>query len=163
MVKVTARDFTTEKLAYSEILAPAKSWVDSMSTDGISGAALQERIDSLEISAEAKLFLGQISGAIVSVGNTLIAVGKKLVQVALYLAHQFPMAGLGVILGLLLGALVSSIPILGFLLGPLVGPIAAAFGLVKGAIEDFKNKELQRKIQEAVALYEPLRGEVHAA
>ena len=163
MVKVTARDFTTEKLAYSEILAPAQSWVDSMSTDGISGAALQERIESLEISAEAKLFLAKLSGAVVTVGNTLIAVGKKLVQVALYLAHQFPMAGLGVILGLLLGALVSSIPILGFLLGPLVGPIAAAFGLVKGAIEDFKNKELQRKIQEAVALYEPLRGEVHAA
>ena len=134
-----------------------------MSTDGISGAALQERIDSLAISAEAKLFLGQISSAVVSVGITLIEVGKKVVQIALYLAHQFPMAGLGVILGLLLGALVSSIPILGFLLGPLVGPIAAAFGLVKGVMEDFKNKELQRKIQDAVALYEPLRGEVHAA
>ena len=134
-----------------------------MSTDGISAAALQERIDSLAISAEAKLFLGQISSAVVSVGITLIEVGKKVVQIALYLAHQFPMAGLGVILGLLLGALVSSIPILGFLLGPLVGPIAAAFGLVKGVMEDFKNKELQRKIQDAVALYEPLRGEVHAA
>ena len=70
------------------------------------------------------------------------------------------MAGIGMVLGMLVGALVGAIPILGVVLGPLITPLAAAFGLLRGAFEDFKNKSLQHRIEEAVSQYAPLKGEV---
>ena len=73
------------------------------------------------------------------------------------------MAGIGMVLGILIGALVGAIPLLGVVLGPLITPLAAAFGLLRGAFEDFKNKSLQHRIEEAVSQYAPLKGEVHVA
>ena len=96
-------------------------------------------------------------------GDKLIFVGKSIVKIALFLFQKFPLAGLGMILGCLIGAIISSIPILGFLFGAFVGPVATAFGLAVGAWQDFKDIELDRKIREAVTLYEPLQGDLNVA
>ena len=124
---------------------------------------LLKKIDGMQISADAKLLLSRVSNIVVQIGDKLIAVGRRLLEVALFIAHEFPMAGIGIVFGLLLGTLAGAIPLLGVILGPLLTPLAVAFGLVTGVIEDLKDRALQRRIDEAVALYEPLKGEVHVA
>ena len=134
-----------------------------MSATTLTREQLTKRINALDISADAKLLLSRVSAVVVQVGEAMIAVGRRILEIALFVAHEFPMAGVGLILGVLLGALVGAIPLLGAILGPLITPIAAALGLFKGATEDLRDKSLKRRIDEAVALYEPLRGDVHVA
>ena len=142
---------------------PSEESLLQMGQSALTREQLLQRIDQLEISADAKLLLSRVSTVVIQVGEVIISVGRRILEIALFIAREFPMAGIGMVLGILIGALVGAIPLLGVVLGPLITPLAAAFGLLRGAFEDFKNKSLQHRIEEAVSQYAPLKGEVHVA
>ena len=137
--------------------------LELLAKDRVSDAKLQSYIDNLDLSADAKLLIASISQKTVKVGELVIRVGKRIIEIVIMIASKFPNATFGLLLGLLVGALVAAIPLIGGLLGAFVLPIAAAFGLVTGYRDDIRDRNLNQKIAAAAALFNPLSGETHVA
>ncbi|MBT5235531.1 MAG: hypothetical protein HON51_09655 [Gammaproteobacteria bacterium] len=135
----------------------------SLAQEKVSDSKLQSYIDNLDMSADAKVLIGSILKTTVKVGELIVRVGKRLVELVVMIVAKFPNATFGLILGLLVGALVAAIPFLGAILSTFVMPIAAIFGLAKGYIDDCKDQALAHKIAEAVAIFQPLNGEMNVA
>lgn len=137
--------------------------LESLAKDRVSDTKLQSYIDNLELSADAKALIASILKTAVKVGDLVIRVGKRIVEIVIMIASKFPNATFGLILGLLVGVLVSAIPLIGGFLGAFVLPIAAAFGLATGYMDDIKDQNLSDKIAAASAMFNPLNGETHVA
>ena len=93
------------------------------------------------------------------VGEYIIKIGRKILDVVCHAFSEFPMATFGTVFGGIVGTLISSIPILGLVLAPIVTPILMALGLIGGLVLDFQDKMLERKIARKVAEFSPLTGE----
>ena len=159
-MKAEAQNIRTgEKIAVT-LSDEQSNLLADLARDRVSDKQLDACIDNLDISADAKAIVSSILKSTIRVGKAIIKVGKRIIEIALAIVAQFPNMTFGLILGLVVAALVSSIPILGFLFGALVTPIAIAFGLTMGYVEDLKDKALARKISEAEAMFEPLKGDI---
>ena len=157
-MKVEAIDPVTNDHFKAEISDEQAEQLNVLTKERITDSKLDLYIDSLEISADAKALIHDIKKATIKVGQQIIKVGKRLIEMVLAIVNQFPNLTFGFILGLLLGSLIGAIPILGVVFGPILTPLLAAMGIITGMREDLKDKALSRKIKEAMALYEPLRG-----
>ena len=120
-------------------------------------------IDNLNVSADVKLQLHSIQEktieAMTVVGKVTIRIGRKILDVVLWLVREFPNATFGVIFGLVVGHLIGLIPIIGFLIGPLVGTILAAFGFVQGMAQDLREKNIGCRTVELCSQFTALRTE----
>ena len=123
-----------------------------MSEEGI-----KRLIDELDISADAKSLLFSFSNASFRAGEYVIKIGRKIIDLVCLVYKEYPSATFGVVFGAIAGFLVSSIPIIGFVLGPIVTPILLAIGLFGGLLEDLKDNNLKRKIEEISAKFSPLK------
>ena len=103
-----------------------------------------------------KSLLYSFTKATIKIGETIIKVGRKIIDFICRLVTEHPNAAFGLIFGAIVGFLISSIAVFGFVLGPLFAPIAMALGLISGLREDIKDKELARKIEEIKAGFSPL-------
>lgn len=108
--------------------------------------ALRSRIERLDISADAKSLLFDVAKLTVSVGSTLIAIGRKILTVVFDLVGRFQNVTFGVVVALVLSAVLASIPLLGPAISALLTPIMLAFGITRGALQDFRNASLQAEI-----------------
>ena len=86
-------------------------------------------IENLSIPAEAKLILANIADFTITVGNTILNIGGKILEIILYMIKKFPNTATGAVVGSVMGMLISSIPILGWALGWLIAPLFIALGL----------------------------------
>lgn len=133
-------------------------FVESMSIFYTADERLKDVIDGLDISADAKHMLFSFSRATLYTGETIIKIGRKIIDFVCQIFAEFPSASFGMVFGAIVGFLIASIPILGAVLGPLFAPIAIALGLVRGLQEDLKDKALVRKIAEINVKFNPLNG-----
>jgi len=120
---------------------------------------IKEVLDRLNVSADAKSALYAVSKATLRIGQTVVKIGRKIIDCIVKLIEEFPTAGLGLIIGGILGFLVGAIPVLGFLLGPIVTPIFMAIGIVGGVAMDIHDKLLAKRIAEINRKFAPLAGE----
>jgi hypothetical protein len=104
--------------------------------------AVLDRIDRLEMSADAKALLRDLARITIRVGEVVVAIGRKVVDFAFELIKAFPNTLFGVIVGLIVAALVASVPVIGAMLAPVV----VAFGIAKGALEDVKDSGLRGRV-----------------
>jgi|AntAceMinimDraft_11_1070367.scaffolds.fasta_scaffold17764_2 hypothetical protein len=162
-MKAIAEDLDTGEKITVDITEDHFEELRTLAEDKVSDSKLDSYIDNLHLSADAKALVASILKASVKVGDLVIRVGKRIVELVVMLVSKFPNATFGLILGLIVGALVTSIPLLGALLGGLVAPIAAIFGLTKGYFEDLKDQNLERKIVEATAMFQSLNGQAHVS
>ncbi|NVK41157.1 MAG: hypothetical protein HWE39_07920 [Oceanospirillaceae bacterium] len=132
--------------------------VAEINRSGISEENLKSTIDGLNISADAKSVLYEISKSTVKAGKFILKIGRKILDIVVSLFRSYPEAGFGLILGSILGFLIGAIPIVGFILGPVVGPLFAAFGLILGFQQDISNKALAREIAKANRSFGNLAG-----
>ena len=129
---------------------------DLLSFD-LSDAAIRRNIDNLSISADGKSALYAVSKLTVRAGQTIVYIGKKILDLISAVLRDFPSATFGLVFGAIIGALITSIPIIGFLLGPFITPIVLAFGLTVGAYQDIRDKSLARRIAEVNASFTSLK------
>jgi len=108
--------------------------------------SLRDRIDRLEISADAKSLLLDLATITLNVGGKLLALGRKILEFALDLAQKFKNVIFGVIIALLLSAVLGAIPLLGPAIAALLTPLMVAFGILRGSIEDFRGMAIQSEI-----------------
>ena len=110
-------------------------------------STLDDLIDNLNISAEAKAILVKIKNTTIKIGNSLLKTGNSIIESFVYFIKKFPKATVGSIVGLAIGCLVSMIPILGLVLGPLLTPLLTALGLAVGYWHDLKDSGLKDSIE----------------
>ena len=107
----------------------------------LSKKKIKDRIDNLDISSDAKFmlhsFVNKTIEVVVDTGKVIIWIGRKILEVVIFVARHFPNATFGMVFGAVLGILIASVPIIGWLLGGIV-PVLAILGLSLGAIEDLK-------------------------
>lgn len=82
----------------------------------------------------------------VLVGGKVLAFGRKLLSLIFELATRFQNVLFGTLIALVLSAVIATFPVLGPSVSALLTPIMLAFGVSKGAIEDFRNMAVQREI-----------------
>lgn len=107
---------------------------------------LRDKIDRLNVSADTKALLMDIAAVTLKVGEKVLAFGRKVLDFVFDLAVRFQNVGFGVILALALSAVLASIPLLGPLIAALLTPIMLAFGILRGALQDFKDASLRSEL-----------------
>lgn len=154
---VDAIEPKTGKAVRLECAAQSESEIRDLLSFDLSEEALRKRIGALEISADAKSLLFTVAKTTITVGTTVIKIGRKVLDVITTLLAEFPMTSAVTVFGAIFGFLISSIPVIGFVLGPLVGALAVALGFAIGAIQDLGNKALERRIMASVASFDSLK------
>ena len=124
---------------------------------------LRRLIDNLNVSADGKFRLHSIQEqtieAVTVAGKVVIRIGRKILDVVLWLIREFPNATFGVVFGLVVGHLIGLVPVIGFLIGPLVGTILTAFGFVQGMAQDLREKHIGRRTVELCSQFTALKTE----
>ena len=117
------------------------SAIATLNTFELSKKKIKDRIDNLDISSDAKFmlnsFMNKTIEVVVDAGKVIIWIGRKILDVIVFVGRHFPNATFGMVCGAVIGILIGSIPIIGSLLGG-IAPILAILGLSLGAIEDLK-------------------------
>ena len=160
-MKAFTEDFNTGKTIEVEISDENFEALQTLAQDRVSDSKLQSYIDNLDLPADAKALIASILKTAVRVGEMVIRIGKKILEIVIMIASKFPNATFGLVLGLIVGALVTSIPLIGGLLGAFVLPIAAAFGLVTGYMDDLSDQRLANKVAEALAMFQSLKSDTN--
>ena len=126
--------------------------IAELNTCEFTKAQVGKLIDNLNIEADVKLTLYSIFGKSIEVvtaaGKIVIWIGRKILDVVLFLLREFPNAAFGVIFGIVVAYLIGLIPIIGFLFGHLIGTLLAAFGLIQGTAQDLREKDIERRVVE---------------
>lgn len=107
---------------------------------------LNAYIDKLDVSADFKAVLRDLAKVTWTVGSTTIAIGRKILTVALEIATIFPGILFGVVVASIVTLIVGTIPLIGPLLAAFVGPIMLATGLSMGALSDFRSSTWSAKV-----------------
>ena len=118
---------------------------------------VRRQIARLSISADAKSILYKLAKTTIRAGEFVIKIGRKILDVVCFLFREYPNATFGLILGAILGSLVINIPVIGILIGSLTKTLAMMTGAFMGLLEDIKDKNLKRNVQEAMASFETLK------
>ena len=103
-------------------------------------------IDQLDISADFKALLCDMAKVTWHVGSTVVALGRKIVSVAVDIFTAFPGTSFGVIVAYIITLIVGTIPLVGPLLSAFVGPIMLATGLTMGALSDFRSSAWSNRV-----------------
>lgn len=124
----------------------------------LSDDKLKSYLVNLDISADAKQLIDDLSKIVIKVGNHVIQFGKKIIEIVIMLVQKYPNTTFGLILGLIMTAIIATVPIVGWILSPLVGPLLLAVGLSLGYLEDLKDIGLKRKVAEISAHFSELKA-----
>jgi hypothetical protein len=154
---VEAVDPETGKTIQMECAAESEDEIRDLLSFDLSEESLKKRIDALAISADAKSVLFTIAKTTIRVGSMVLKIGRKVLDIITNLLTEFPLASTGAIFGAIFGYLITSVPIIGLIFGPFLGALAIAFGFAAGAIHDWGNKALERRIMSSVASFETLK------
>ena len=157
-MRVEAVDPETGKAIEMDCVANSHDEIRDLLSFDLSEEALKKRLDNLAISADAKSILFTIAKTTIKVGEFIVRIGRKVLDVIISLLGEFPMASTGTIFGAIFGYLVTSIPLIGLIFGPFVGTLAIAFGFAAGAMQDLGNKALERRIRTSMASFENLKS-----
>ncbi|MDK2083307.1 hypothetical protein PT502_05765 [Aliarcobacter butzleri] len=103
-------------------------------------------IDNLNISSEVKVFLNSIVNVTCKIGDMIYNIGKKIIEILIYLSKEFPNTTIGLIIGFVVGTLISSIPIIGWLLSGIILPASIFAGGLAGAYYDISDKATKQTI-----------------
>lgn len=134
--------------------------LDQMAKEHATDEEIKSYIEKLAVSAEIKAVLFKLTKFTIKVGQTLIKLGKKVLEIVAMLASKYKSAALGIIIGALMTLLISTIPLLGPALSSFLGPLLILFGLSKGLWEDVKrdSPQLAASIAEAGVIFQPLNA-----
>jgi hypothetical protein len=103
-------------------------------------------IDQLDVSADMKAMLCDLAQVTTVVGSAVIAIGRKILSVALDIVMTFPGTTFAVAVASIVTLIVGTIPLVGPLLAAFVGPIMLATGLTMGALTDLRSSAWSAKV-----------------
>ena len=119
---------------------------------------INRMIDNLEIFADAKALIKSIMDAVIKVGEVVLRIGKRIIEIVFDVVKRFPNATFGLVLGVILSVLIASIPIIGAILAPLLAPVLTAFFLGAGFMKDMRGNPIVQTVKDETSSFELLKG-----
>ena len=116
----------------------------------IDEVTLSKNINNLNVPAEVKLLLAEIKSFSITVGDVAVNIGRKILEVLIYIIKENPKAAMGMLIGGLIGFILSSIPVIGWALSWLIQPLFMALGLGVGYVQDIQDTKLRQQIESVV-------------
>jgi hypothetical protein len=107
---------------------------------------LHRQLDRLDIAADAKVALAELTDFSAKVGEKVVEVGRRIVAFALELIRQFPNLTFCAIMAMVLTTLIAAIPLLGPPLSALLGPLLMAAGVATGSLMELADGDLRGRI-----------------
>ena len=159
MALVKVQELKTGNWKYVEIDDKQLDSLNKINEEFVDYNQLQSFIDRLEIKPEIKVLLESLRNFSIKIGNIILNIGRKILELIIYIYHNFPNALIGTIIGFTIGMIISSIPILGWALSWLITPLSTALGTWYGLKSDLQNKALKTEIITIISdIFGPLQG-----
>lgn len=119
---------------------------------------LKSHLDKLPVSAEVKAVLHRLSQFAIKVGETIVAIGRRVLEIGLLIARKFPNATIGLIVGAILTLLLAMVPFVGPALSSIIGTLATIYTTGSGFLEDLKANDprIVDEIKGASEVFRPL-------
>ena len=119
---------------------------------------VKEFIDRTNLSADMKALLYDIAQTSIKVGEAVVAIGRRVLDIAMGLINRFPNMTLGLLVAVVLATVlgVASFPIIGGLLSKLL----VLLGITQGAIQDIREGAMKATMDRVEAEFAPLRTAV---
>lgn len=114
----------------------------------------QAILDRLAISADAKSILISLADMTIQIGNAVVAIGRKIIAVAVALMRTFPNVIFGVIIALVLSMLITAVPLIGAPIATILGPLLLVMGLASGTLNEMRDGQLGARVNEFVNVVE---------
>ena len=118
-----------------------------------SDAQILRGIESLSVSADAKALLVDLLRLATRVGQTILRLGRKIIDFVLTLVRAFPHMGFATLVALVVTALIAMVPFIGVALASVLGPLALAMGIVVGGVADFQSPDLDARVREFTSAF----------
>ena len=129
---------------------------------------VKAHIDNIELSADMKAILYDIAKVTVRIGETIVAVGRRIFEIATVLIGKFPNLTIGTLVGLVLATVISGTlgaitiagasPFVG--LAALLSKLVVLLGVGKGFIDDLRNNAAKAEMDRVVAQFNALGMQV---
>ena len=113
-------------------------------------------LDSTSLSADLKALLYDLAGFTVKIGEAVVAIGRRILGMAMWLVDNMPNTLLGVAVALALTTLIGAIPWIGPGLALLFNKLLLLIGVTAGAIEDIRQhaaKQAMDRFAEQFAVF----------
>lgn len=148
----------TQNGATSVTLQPTPEVVSFINTTQLNDEQILRRIESLSVSADAKALLADLSRLATRVGQTMLRVGRKILDFILSLVRAFPHLTFAALLAVVLTALIGMVPLVGVALASMLGPLALALGVAVGGVADFQSPDLAARVREFASAFSELEA-----
>ncbi|REF72482.1 hypothetical protein [Paracoccus versutus] len=100
-------------------------------------------LDSTNLSADLKALLYDVAGFTIKIGEAVVAIGRRIFGMAMWLVDNMPNTLLGVAVALAVTTLVGAIPMVGAGLALLLNKLLLLIGVTAGAIEDIRQHAMK--------------------
>lgn len=118
-------------------------------------AQILRRLESLEVSADVKALLGDLLRLATRVGETVLRVGRKILDFVLTMIRHFPTLSFAVVIATVLTLLVSMVPFVGGVLASIVGPLLMALGVGGAAWLEAQEADFRERVAQFAAGFQP--------
>lgn len=116
---------------------------------------IKKYLDQSSLSSDLKSVIYNVAQYTVTIGGKIIAIGRRILEIAIGLVKKYPNTALGAVVGAVIGTLVigplGSITIAGVApfagLAALLSKILVLLGVGKGFIDDIRNKAARSEFE----------------
>ncbi|MVO18020.1 hypothetical protein [Parasedimentitalea huanghaiensis] len=120
---------------------------------------IKEMLDRTELSADTKALLYDVAKVTVKIGETVVAVGRRIIDIAYKLVTKFPNTTFAAIVAVVLttlctGTIGALIPALAVALNKLI----FLLGIAAGAIEDLRQNAMKNAMERVAMEFAALQG-----
>lgn len=100
-------------------------------------------LDSTSLSADLKALLYDLAGFTVKIGEAVVAIGRRIVGMAMWLVEKMPNTLLGVAVALAMTTVIGAVPLFGGMLAVLFSKLLLLIGVTAGAVEDIRQNSMK--------------------
>lgn len=118
-------------------------------------------LDSTSLSADLKALLYDLAGFTVKIGEAVVAIGRRIISMAMWLVENVPNTLLGVAVALALTTLIGAVPVIGGAFALVLSKLLLLIGVTAGAIEDIRQHAMKEAMDRFAMQFAPFNT-VHA-
>ena len=117
-------------------------------------------LDNSDLSADLKALLYDVAKVSVKIGEAVVAIGRRIFEIASVLGSKFPNLTIGILVGLTVAAVISStlgtVPVIGVGLAAILSKLVVLLGVGKGFIDDLRNNAARTEMDRVSAQFNAL-------
>ena len=155
LVTATLQDLETS--ISKEIPDPNGKQREQLFELSFSKSQLERKIANLPMNADAKAMLSSLAKRIVKVGETVLRIGQKFLELVFRLNDEYGHLSFGEVICLMVEKMFQFAPIVGQILGPLLLNFLTTIGQVIAGQGAMVDAALQTRVSVLLNVFEPFR------